>query len=75
MPSGGGFDFGADLPLVGDTFCDAKSKAELKEFFEPRVGKFVGAPRALDQVLEEIDLCIARKEAKQPDVIAFLKNY
>jgi cytosol alanyl aminopeptidase len=75
MPSGGGFDFGAVLPQVGDSFCDAKSKAELKEFFEPRVGKFVGAPRTLDQVLEEIDLCIARKQAKQPDVIAFLKNY
>jgi alanyl aminopeptidase len=75
MPSGGGFDFGAVLPQVGDSFCDAKSKAELKEFFEPRVGKFVGAPRALNQVLERIDLCIANKQAKQPDVTAFLKNY
>jgi alanyl aminopeptidase len=75
MPTGGGFDFGSVLPQVGGSFCDAKSKAELKEFFEPRVGKFVGAPRALEQVLEGIDLCIAKKSAKQPDVVAFLKNY
>jgi alanyl aminopeptidase len=75
MPTGGGFDFGAVLPQVGASFCDVKSRNELKDFFAPRVAKFVGAPRALDQVLEEVDLCIARKDAKQPDVVAFLKSY
>ena len=75
MPTGGGFDFGAVLPQVGDSFCDAKSRAELKDFFEPRVSKFVGAPRTLDQVLEEIDLCIARRDVNQPEIIDFLKSY
>jgi len=35
----------------------------------------VGAPRTLDQVLEEIDLCIARRDVNQPEIIDFLKSY
>ena len=75
MPTGGGFDFGSVLPSVGASFCDASSRDELKKFFQPRVEKFVGAPRALDQVLESIDLCIANKAAQSPSVSAFLSKY
>jgi len=75
MPSGGGFDFGADLPEVGGSYCDASSRDELKSFFAPRVDKFVGAPRALDQTIEQIDLCIANKVVQEPGVAAFLPKY
>jgi alanyl aminopeptidase len=75
MPTGGGFDFGSVLPNVGTSYCDASSRDELKTFFAPRVEKFVGAPRALDQVLEGIDLCIANKAAQTPSVAAFLAKY
>ncbi len=75
MPTGGGFDFGTVLPQVGATYCDAKSKAELQEFFAPRIGKFIGGQRALDQVLESIDLCASQVEAKRADVSAFLEKY
>jgi alanyl aminopeptidase len=75
MPTGGGFDFGSVLPNVGSSYCDASSRDELKGFFAPRVDKFVGAPRALDQVLEGIDLCIANKAAQTPSVAAFLVRY
>ena len=75
MPSGGGFDFGAVLPRVGDSWCDARSRDELKSFFAPRIDKFVGAPRALDQTIEGIDLCIAGKAAQEPGVAAFLAKY
>jgi alanyl aminopeptidase len=75
MPTGGGFDFGSVLPNVGSSYCDASSRDELKTFFAPRVDKFVGAPRALDQVLEGNDLCIANKAAQTPSVAAFLANY
>jgi alanyl aminopeptidase len=75
MPTGGGFDFGSILPQVGYSFCDASSRDELKGFFAPRVDKFVGAPRALDQVVEGIDLCIASKAAQSPSVAAFLAKY
>jgi alanyl aminopeptidase len=75
MPTGGGFDFGSVLPQVGASYCDEKSKAELKDFLEPRTSKFVGAPRALQQTLEGIDLCIAQTASQKPSVAAFLQNY
>jgi alanyl aminopeptidase len=74
-PQGGGFDFGARLPGVGQSYCDASSKAELQSFFEPRMKEFVGGPRALSQVLERIDLCMARRAAQEPSVAAFLQKY
>jgi alanyl aminopeptidase len=75
MPTGGGFDFGAVLPEVGASYCDASSRDELKSFFAPKVDKFVGASRALDQTVEAIDLCIANKATQEPGVAAFLAKY
>ena len=75
MPSGGGFDFGSVLPRSGASFCDASSRQQLSDYFKPRVDKFTGAPRALDQVLEGIDLCIATVAAQRPSVAAFLQSY
>ena len=75
MPRGGGFDFGSVLPNVGSSYCDAKSRDDLNAFFSPRIGQFVGAPRALSQTLEAIDLCIARKAAQGPSVAAFLSGH
>ncbi|MBV9034809.1 MAG: ERAP1-like C-terminal domain-containing protein, partial [Acidobacteriaceae bacterium] len=74
-PTGGGFDAGAIFPRVGASFCDAQSKEQLQSFFGPRIEKFTGAPRALSQTLESIDVCIAEKGAQEPSVEAFLKNY
>jgi alanyl aminopeptidase len=75
MPTGGGFDYGAVLPKVGWSYCDVDSRNELKAFFQPRVDQFTGAPRALDQVVESIDLCIANKAAQSASVAAFLEKY
>jgi alanyl aminopeptidase len=75
MPTGGGFDFGSVLPDTGASFCDAASRNELKSFFEPKVSKFVGAPRALDQAIEGVDLCIANKAAQESGVATFLSKY
>jgi alanyl aminopeptidase len=74
-PTGGGFDAGAAFPDVGSTYCSADQKQQLQQFFGPRVEKFTGAPRALSQVLESIDVCMALKSAEKPSVEAFLKNY
>ncbi|MDQ2843834.1 MAG: M1 family metallopeptidase [Acidobacteriota bacterium] len=74
-PVGGGADSGARFVLVGRSFCDAQSEAELKNFFEPRVHNFVGAPRILAQILESIKACIATKAAQEPSVEEFLKGY
>jgi alanyl aminopeptidase len=74
-PTGGGFDAGAVFPRVGQSFCSPDQRKELEDFFKPRVNEFTGAPRALAQVLEGIDLCIAEKQAEQPEVDSFLKNF
>jgi alanyl aminopeptidase len=74
MPTGGGFDFGSVLPSVGASYCDAASRDELRQFLAPKVGKFVGAPRALDQTIEAIDLCIANKAAQGPSIQKFLEK-
>jgi alanyl aminopeptidase len=74
-PTGGGFDFGSDFPRAGASFCDAHSRAELQSFLEPKVDKFSGARRVLDQTLESIDVCIAQKAAQEPSVVSFLKQY
>jgi hypothetical protein len=75
MPSGGGFDFGSVLPQVGASYCDANSRDELSTFFKPRIDKFTGASRALDKVIEGINLCIAKAAAQKSSVEAFLQKY
>jgi alanyl aminopeptidase len=70
-----GTDLGAILPQVGASFCDAQSRDELQSFFGPLVQKYDGAPRALAQVVEGIDLCIAKKAAQEPSVADFLRKY
>lgn len=74
-PSGGGSDSGARFVLVGVSFCDSESEAEFKSFFEPRIDKFVGAPRVFAQTLEGIHACIANKQVQEPSVAEFLKGY
>ena len=75
MPTGGLEEFGSVLPLVGRSFCDLASRDELKAFFAPQVSRFDGAPRALDQTIESIDLCIAQRAAQRESVAAFLAKY
>ena len=74
-PTGGGFDAGSIFPQVGATYCSSEQKNQLQSFFNSRVDKFTGAPRALSQVLESIDDCIALKADEQASVEAFLKKY
>jgi alanyl aminopeptidase len=75
LPREVGEDFAADLPRVGENFCDASSRADLDTFFKPRVDEYAGGQRILTQTLENTDLCIARKSALGPSLTEFLKNY
>jgi alanyl aminopeptidase len=75
LPRDVGEDYAAQLPAVGEAFCDASSRAELESFFGPRVGRFNGGTRILAQMLERIDLCIARKQALGPSLSQFLMMY
>jgi len=73
-PSIFGFSFGAFLPNVGRGFCDAESLREFRGYFTPLVSKYDGAPRNFAQVVESVELCIARVAAQRPSIYAFLKE-
>jgi alanyl aminopeptidase len=65
-------EFGANLPKVGSPFCTPVERDEMKAFFGPRVARSPGAPRILDQVLETIDLCVAREKAEAASLAGVL---
>jgi alanyl aminopeptidase len=68
-------DFVGSLPFIAGGYCDAQHRADAEAFFKDRVTKTMGGPRNLEQVLEGISVCIVNKEANQPSVVEFLKNY
>ena len=71
LPSGGGFDAGANLAFVGGQYCDEASRQKFVDFFEDRVKQFTGGPHNYAEVLEGIRLCEARKSAMGADVAEF----
>lgn len=71
LPRGGDFDAAASLPFVGGPFCDEPSRRAFVEFFQDRVGGFLGGPRNYAQVLEGIRLCEAQRAAQSEDVAQF----
>ena len=71
MPSGGGSDFGAELPHSAASFCDAASEKEYVDFFSERAKKFTGGPRIYGPQLEAIRLCAAEKAAQSADIAAY----
>jgi alanyl aminopeptidase len=70
-----GEDYAAVLPSVGRAFCDASHRDAVRTFFQDRVKSFTGGPRNLAQVLEEIDLCMAKRKALTPELEEFLQRY
>lgn len=71
----GPFSAIAQLPRVGQGFCNADGKKALVGFFEPRIKDLPGSSRILAQVLETIDQCIAAKNAQEESVTAFLQQH
>jgi alanyl aminopeptidase len=59
---------------VGQSYCDAAHADEVRAFFEPRMGAFVGGPRNLTAVLESIRLCAARVTAQGESTRAFFQG-
>lgn len=55
--------------------CEPSARKEIASFFEPKVKETRGGPRALANVLEEIDICIAIKDAHQADVKEAIAEY
>ncbi|MBV9746935.1 MAG: ERAP1-like C-terminal domain-containing protein, partial [Acidobacteriia bacterium] len=74
-PTAMGFSFGAFLPQVGRSFCDAESRQELVVFFEPLTKRYEGAQHNLEQTLESVDQCMALVGAQGGSVKEFLQKY
>ncbi|MEP6995715.1 MAG: M1 family metallopeptidase [Acidobacteriota bacterium] len=64
-----------EAPFVAAGFCDAAHRKDTEAFFQGRIDKLPGGPRALAQVLEGVDLCIASRAAQEGSVREFLKKY
>jgi len=60
------------LVMVGTAFCDAEHRKDVEAFFTPRNARVDAGPRILAQALEQMDLCIAQKEAQSASIDAFL---
>jgi alanyl aminopeptidase len=54
------------LAGAGAYFCDPAHRAEVEAFFRPKTAQLSGAPRALANALESIDLCMAKKAFHEP---------
>jgi alanyl aminopeptidase len=73
LPSAAGMDYAAFLPETAGSGCSTGEATEAQEFFGPRLAKVNGGPRSLAQVVERIQLCAARKDAQQADLIRFFE--
>jgi aminopeptidase N len=65
-------DSGAGFISIGAAFCDESHRADAEAFFKDRAPKWLGGPRALAQMLERAELCVARKKLYEPAAAAFL---
>ena len=74
LPTQEGVDPGAFLIGALSGLCTVGERDELRTFFEERVKGISGGPRSLTQTIEEIDLCVARKAAHEPEMAEYLSR-
>jgi alanyl aminopeptidase len=55
-------------------FCDLQNRDRIEAFFKDRVKEHVGGPRALQNVLEKIEICSAVAAAQRPMAIQALQS-
>ncbi len=63
------------MPRTAGFFCDEAAARDAEAFFRPRVSDLDGGPRSLDQTLEEVRLCAAKRETHLAGVAGFLEGY
>ncbi len=67
-------DYGAYFVGMGISFCDEAHRDDSASFFKDRAPTYPGGPRALAQMIEQTDLCIARRAAWKPSIVEFLRK-
>jgi alanyl aminopeptidase len=64
---------GVQLVGAGDSFCDSDHAKDVEAFFRPKIEAIEGGPRALAEVLEEVQLCAARRTASEASARDFFR--
>lgn len=67
-------DSGAGLVWMSGSFCDAKSRDDVRTFFDGRSTKYLGGPRNFALAMESIDLCIAWRARQRDSASAFFEK-
>ncbi|HEX8701834.1 MAG TPA: M1 family metallopeptidase [Myxococcaceae bacterium] len=67
-------EFVGHMARVGGAYCDAERRKDVADFFTERNARTASGPRILAQVLEQVDLCVAMKEAQGSSIDAFLNK-
>jgi alanyl aminopeptidase len=52
-------------------FCDEAHEEDVRRVFAPKVEPLEGGPRSVANALESIHLCVARRKAQEPSLVAF----
>ena len=66
--------FTAYLAYTGSGLCDAARRGEVDSYFRPRLAGLPGGAQTLEEALDILDVCAARKTALGPGVAAYLKE-
>lgn len=74
LPAVGAFDFASYLPETAAMGCSEEEARDVDAFFRKRLEKVLGGPRELQQTIERIRLCAARKQVQQPQLIEFFSE-
>ncbi len=64
----------AYFPAVAAGLCTTDARREMEAFFKPRTATVEGGPRVLDQALESVDQCLARKRVQEPSLAAYFRS-
>jgi alanyl aminopeptidase len=64
----------AYFPAVAAGLCTTDARREMEAFFEPRTRAVEGGPRVLDQALESVDQCLARRQVQEPSLAAYFRS-
>jgi cytosol alanyl aminopeptidase len=56
---------------LGLSFCDQPHKDEMERLFAPKAQAYTGGPREVQNAMEAMSLCIARRKAQEPSARAF----
>lgn len=63
------------LPYLAAGLCSYDDAKDVKKFFAPVIADYEGGPRNLDEVVEEIEICSARKKHASPYANNFFRDF